>query len=433
MWIYNLKALSKYLNKQPQLKRLALIVVFYCFSNASIIAQYNSNFLNYSKTGRSISLNLDYESGSQAISSGIINKLIFGGYIDKDLKDKSQERLKAYNNIGINLNYDVNAFFRGGKKFDFLVGIKNQEIINGSFTKDFYNLLFYGNSAYKGVTADLSNCNFNALRFQEVKFGAILNKVDSTGKIGFSVSFLKGEQLVYLNSGDNASFYTSSDGSQITWNSDFNLALSDTSNRQIGSFNGIGASADLFFETTYKSSIGKKSVLVVNANNIGFIYWRNESVQYQSDSVYNYRGYSVTNLNDLRDSTLNDINRDSLVGKLVENYSANFNVNIPTNLLIINKIYFGKELFNFSFGFRYIFNANYKPYLFVEPEYSYKKMSFGVHAGYGGYTRLNIGASVTCNLNQWFFRLGSNGLQGFVAPEKLSGQSIYFTIAKKLK
>ncbi len=402
-------------------------------------AQYNSNFTNYTKYGRSVSLNLEYESGSNAMNSALINKLMWGGYIDQATKDASQKKLRAYNNFGINLNYDVNAILKGGKKFDLVIGLKNQEIVNGYFTRDFYNLLFYGNSAYKGKTADLSNCNFNALRFQEFKIGGVMNKVDSMGKIGFSVSFLKGEQLFYLGTGANSSLYTSADGSQVVWNSDFNLALSDTAKRGFGSFNGMGASADIYFETEYKSVIGKKSRLVVNANNIGFIYWRKQSVQYSSDSVYNYEGYSVTNINDLRDTTLGDLTRDSVINTLLNNYSENFNVNIPSNLLIINKIYFGQlspfgqYKYCFSFGFRHIFNANYIPYVFIEPEYTYRNFNFGAHIGYGGYMRLSLGASVSLNRPGWFFRLGSNSLQGFILPNKTSGQGVYLTLAKKLK
>jgi hypothetical protein len=409
------------------------------FSGVTMKAQYNSNFINYTKYGRSISLNSEFESGSNAMNSDLINSLLWGGYIDKETKDASQKKLKAYNNFGINLNYDLNAIVKGGKKFDLVVGIKNQEIVNGYFTRDFYNLLFYGNTAYKGKTADLSKCNFNALRFQEFKIGGVVNKVDSMGKIGFSVSFLKGEQLFYLGTGANSSLYTSEDGSQVVWNSDFNLALSDTAQRGFGSFNGVGASADIYFETEYKSVVGKKSRMVVNANNIGFIYWRKQSVQYSSDSVYNYQGYSVNNINDLRDSTLSNLDRDSVINNLVNNYSENFNVNIPTNLLIINKIYFGnlspfgQYKYCFSFGFRHIFNANYIPYVFIEPEYTYRNFNFGAHIGYGGYMRLSLGASVSLNRPEWFFRLGSNSLQGFILPKSTSGQGVYVTIAKKLK
>lgn len=422
--------------------RRLLRLLSFCFALflATVVrAQYNSSFLNYSKSGRNVSLDLEYESGSNALNSQLINTLIWGGYIDGAMKDASQKKLRAYNNIGTNLNYGINAIVKGSKKIDLVIGFKNQELVNGYFTRDFYNLAFYGNTAYKGKTADLSNCNFNALRFQELKIGGMMNKVDSMGKIGFSVSFLKGEQLIYLATGDNSSLFTSADGSQVVWNSDFNIALSDTANKGLGSFNGMGASADIYFETEYKSRFGKKSRLIVNANNIGFIYWRNQSVQYSSDSVYNYEGYSVTSIEDLRDTTLANLTRDSLVERLVNNYSSNFNVNIPTNLVILNKVHFGsyspfgQYSYALSFGFRHIFNANYIPYVFIEPEYNYRNYSFAAHVGYGGYMRLNVGASVCLNLPGWFFRLGSNSLQGFVLPAKTSGQGVYMTVAKKLK
>lgn len=396
-------------------------------------AQYNTEFINYANVKRSVSVNLDYDAGSNGMSARFTNRLLWGGKIDNDLKKESSKHLRSNNNFGINLNYDVSTFIRGNSKFDFLIGFKNQEVLNATYSKDFFNLMFYGNDAYRGATANLENCNINALRFQEVKFGAIMHKVDSVGKIGVSVSFLKGEQLFYLKTNKNSSLYTSADGSELVLNSNFNLAISDTNNKRITSFNGIGASADIFFETPYKSKVGKRSVLLVNANNIGFIHWQNNSVQYSSDSSLRFSGYTVNNIIDLKDSTLSKLNRDSILRGLTNARRENFNTNIPTNLVIINKIYFGKEFFCLQTGFRYIFNANYKPYVFIEPEYRVKNVTFGLHTGYGGYVRLNVGASVTWSSKNWFLRIGSNSLQGYVVPKSASGQGLFFSLAKKFK
>jgi hypothetical protein len=410
--------------------QITFFLVLFCFIYK---AQYNTEFINYANIKRSVSVNLDYDAGSNGMSASFTNKLIWGGYIDSDLKKESSRHLRQKNNFGINLNYDVSTFIKGNSKFDFLIGFKNQEVLNATYSKDFFNLMFYGNDSYRGATANLENCNVNALRFQEVKFGAIMHKVDSVGKIGISVSFLKGEQLFYLKTNKNASLYTSADGSELVLNSNFNLAISDTNNKNITSFNGVGASADIFFETPYKSNIGKRSVLLVNANNIGFIHWQNNSVQYSSDSSLRFSGYTVNNIIDLKDSTLNRINRDSLLRGLTNARRENFNTNIPTNLVIINKIYFGKELFCLQTGFRFIFNANYKPYVFVEPEYRVKNVTFALHTGYGGYVRLNVGASVMWNCKNWCLRIGSNSLQGYVVPKSASGQGLFFSLAKKFK
>ncbi len=416
------------------MKNKNYISFFLVVFSFALSAQYNTEFINYDNIKRSVSVNLDFDAGSNGMSSALTNKLIWGGYIDNSLKDKSAKHLRQKNNFGVNLNYDVSTFIKGNSKFDFLIGFKNQEILNATYSKDFYNLMFYGNAPYKGSTANLENCNINALRFQEIKFGAMMHRVDSVGKIGVSLSFLKGEQLFFLNTNKNSSLYTSADGSELIFNSNFNLAISDTNNKRLTGFNGIGASADIFFETSYKSKVGKRSVLVVNANNIGFIHWLNNSVQYSSDSTLRFSGYTVNNILDLKDSTLNRINRDSLLRGLTNARKENFNTNIPTNLVIINKIYFGKqELFCLQTGFRYIFNANYKPYIFIEPEYKVKNVTFGLHTGYGGYVRLNIGASVMWNSKNWCVRIGSNSLQGYVLPNSASGQGLFFTLAKKFK
>jgi hypothetical protein len=398
----------------------------------SVKAQYNADFLNYSQKGRSVSVNLEFEAGSSGMSSEMVNKLIWGGHIDKDLKARSSEHLKARNNFGLLLNYDVHAFVKGNSKFDFMIGFKNQEVLNASYTRDFFNLMFYGNQMYQGRTADLSHSSLNALRFQEVKLGAIMHRVDSAGKIGVSLSFLKGEQLFFIKTNRNSGLYTSADGSELLFHSNFSMALSDTANKRLWGFNGIGASADIFFETTYKSRNGRKCLLMVNANNIGFIYWWKNSVQYSSDSSLRYTGYNIRNINDLKDSTISRINGDSLLRQLTNARTEDFNVNIPANLILVNKIYF-KRGFCLGTGFRYIFNANYRPYIFLEPELSYRKMIFSLHTGYGGYVSLNVGASVTWNSQGWFMRIGSNSLQGYLIPRMAYGQGLFVSIAKKFK
>ena len=411
---------------------IKILVCFFVFFYSSVKSQYNTEFINYTNTGRSVSVNLDADVGSNGINSALINKFIFGGHIDSADKAQSSKFLRAKNNFGFNLNYDVSAFIKGNKKFDFLFGLKNQEVLNATYTRDFFNLMFYGNKMYAGSTANLAYCNVSALRFQEVKIGAIMHSVDSVAKIGVSLSFIKGEQLFYLKTNKNSSLFTSSDGSELQFNSNFNLAVSDTNNKNLTTFNGVGASADIFFETPYKSKLGKQSILTVNANNIGFIHWRNNSVQYSSDSTLRFNGYNIKNIFDLKDSTLNRINSDSAFKKLANARKENFNVNIPTNLVIINKIIWSNP-FSTAFGFRYIFNANYKPYVFIEPEYKYKKFTFGFHTGYGGYVRLNVGASIMYNTAAWCVRLGSNSLQGFILPKYSTGQGIFFSLAKKFK
>lgn len=406
---------------------LALTSVLAC-------AQYNSEFLNFEKTGRSVSINGEYEFGSNGIYNALLNKFIVGGFIDKPLKDASANHMKELNVLGANFNYDIAAFFGNKPKFSYLIGLKDQQIFNASYTKDFYQLAFYGNRPYLDETKNFSGSSINSLRFQELKIGFIWHKIDTTAKVGVSVSILKGQQLFYIKANQGSSLYTNSDGTELIFNSNFSMAQSDTS--RISNpflYSGIGASADIFFETPYQSRLGKSSVLTVNANNIGFLHWFDNSIQYNSDSTFRFSGYHVDNLLDLKDSTLSAINQDTIIRHTTNARKEAFNVNIPTNLLIINKIIF-TDKFALSTGFRYLFNSNFKPYFFMDAEYNFTQRFSGLlHVGYGGYARLGVGLTLMYNSPGFYVKVGSNSLQGYISPKNTYGQGAFISIAKKFK
>ena len=413
--------------------RLGIIVIVLLLAQ-SAISQYNSEFLNFEKAGRSISLNAEYEMGSNGVYNGLINKFLYGGYIDKSIKDASDKKMKLLNVAGANVNYDISTFFGRNSKYSYLIGIKDQLIFNSSFTKDCYELIMYGNKPYLGETKHIGGSSINYLHFQEIKLGFIWHKVDSTAKIGASISFLKGQQLINIKAKEGSSLYTNNNGTELIFNSNFNMALSDTNYRKNPfAFTGIGASADIFFETPYKSRYGKGSVLTVNANNIGFLHWTDNSVQYSSDSTLKFDGYHINNLFDLKDSTLSSINRDTIVRKLTYARKESFNVNIPTNLILINKIIFTNK-FSLGLGFRYLFNSNFKPYFFTDAEYGFTpKLTLALHIAYGGYSKLNVGLAFSYNTKNWYLKMGSNSLQGYISPNNTYGQGAFFSIAKKFK
>lgn len=413
--------------------KLRFILIFF-WLGLNIKAQYNSDFLSFDKTGRCISINGEYELGSNGIYNSFLNKFIYGGYIDKKTKDASNNNMNNLNVLGANMNYDIASFFGRDARFSYLIGFKDQQIFNSSYTKDFYQLMFYGNKPYLNETKNFSGSNINSLRFQEVKLGFIWHRIDTTAKVGVSVSILRGQHLFYIRAKEGSSLYTNNDGTALTFNSNFIMAVGDTTKyKNPFMFAGIGASADIFFETPYKGKLGKGSVLTVNANNIGFLHWNDNSVQYSSDSIFTFDGYHVDNLLDIKDSTLSAINKDTIIRKTTNAHKESFNVNIPTNLLIINKILF-TDKFALSVGFRYLFNSNFKPYFFTDAEYKLLKNFTGsLHLAYGGYTRFNVGLAFTYSTPGWYFRLGSNSLQGYISPKNTYGQGAFISVAKKFK
>ncbi|MCX7729340.1 MAG: hypothetical protein N2203_07710, partial [Bacteroidia bacterium] len=346
--------------------------LFSLFFFIALSAQYNSEFNFFQYTGNAISVKAEFDAGSNHIHASMMNTLFFGGYIDKHMKDKALNKALQFNRAGAYLNYNVHTFFstkKNADKISYFIAAKQQYLVHAGYTKNFYQLAFYGNKPMAGSTANLAHTNINTITFNELKFGVLFKKVDSSAKIGISMSVLQGTRLIYFAFGKNASLFTSSSYDEIVFNSNFNVTISDTSQKKWYQLNGLGASTDIYFEKPYKSKIGKRSILSVNINNFGFIHWFKNSVKYSTDSVLKFNGYHINSIYDLKDSTLNKINADSTFRKITNARKGVFNTNIPTNLILYNKIFFGNMKFSVGCGFRYIFNANYKPYLFTEPAY----------------------------------------------------------------
>ena len=409
------------------------LTLIFTFVISCVSAQFNSEFLKYSDYKHHISVYGDFELGSSCINNEFIKKIYFGGYIDNRLKDNVTKEMESVNNFGGGVSYGLNYFF-GNKssKFDFMFGVKNQEIINGTFSRDFFNTVFYGNEMYKGSTAYFNNTGLNYLKFQELKAGFIWKNVDSVGRIGFALSLLKGQSLIRYKEIDTNFLATNLDATEIGYNASFSLAISDTGKTSLFAFNGTGLSADLYFEAPYKSKIGP-SRFIVTVNNLGFIRWNNKSIVYKVDSLIKFKGVEIDNLIVLNDSTLNIANQDTLLNNLTGVSREKVNVNLPMNLLLMHQTEFSR-FYCLRFGVRNIFNGNSKPFYFIENRINFStKFMLGLMIGHGGYNRYSIGSFLEYKTDGFAIRAGSTALQGFFNPRETLGQSLYLTISKRFK
>jgi hypothetical protein len=410
------------------------LLLFFHLLSFAIFAQFNSEFLKYADYRNHVSVYGDYELNSNCINNKFIERFYFGGHIDSTLKQNVSKNLKDQNYFGGGASFGANVFFGSdSSRFDWFVGVKSQEIMNASFSRDLYNTLFYGNEMYKGSTAYFPNTSINYLKFQELKLGFIWKDVDTVGKIGGALSFLRGQNLFQFKTLDTNFLYTAPDASELQYHANFSLAMSDTGQQSLTTMNGIGLSGDLYVETPYKSVLGK-SKFIITVNNLGFIRWGKKSIQYSADSLYKFNGYNIKNLFELNDSTLNSISKDSVLNNAVSVRQDYVNVNLPMNFLLIHQTQF-TEKYSLRLGVRNIFGGNYRGYFFVDNKFSFNKsLSCGVLLSYGGYGKFSGGVYVEYNYKgQWYLKTGSNSLQGFISPSKTRGQSVYLTLSKKFK
>lgn len=411
-----------------------LLSIFLLGMMATASAQFNNDLLYYTKYGRSISLHGEYDFNSTAIQNGLVNKFFTGGYLDSNLRAGSSSKLSAANRAGGSYATGVTAFWGlKGSKYSFITGIKQVEIFNSTFSQDFFNMAFYGNKMFEGKTANIGGTTINHYKFQEVKLGFIWDHIDTTAKVGFSVSYLKGQNLFQVNTG-TSSIYTATDASQIYLNMHGSFTSSDTGKGKqgYGVFNGNGASAEFFADMPYTSKLGE-SKFYIAVNNLGFIRWNQNTLNLNFDTNYIYSGVTVNNLFAISDSSLKQLSKDTLYKKLITSTHQRRSVNLPTSFLIIHSIKFS-DFFTLNNGFRHVFNGNYVPYIFAEGVFNWNKnLSTTLHVGIGGYGKLTFGLNVDYKISTWFLRLGSNALQGYISPKNTLGQGLFFSISKKLK
>jgi hypothetical protein len=396
-------------------------------------AQYNSDFLYYVKYGNSVNLHGEYELNSTAIQNDLIDKFIFGGNIDSTTKANSQKRLHVHNRMGGAYNTGTTVFFGSGRSnYHFMAGLKQVQMTNASFSNDAFNLIMYGNKMYEGKTANLSNTSFNNYSYQEVKLGLMWDNMDSTAKFGIAFAYLKGQTFDQFRT-TAASIYTAPDASQINFTMHGSLAMNDTSKgkNNLGSFNGNGMAAEFFAYIPYTSKLGSNSFFF-SVNNIGFIRWNKNTVGYNVDTNYIYKGVTVNNVFQLNNSSVQNLSKDSLAKKLIKSGKGPVSSSMPMSLFILHTIKFS-HLFTLNTGLRHLFNANYAPYIYAEGQFAiHKNFTATVHVGFGGYGKLSEGLNVEYKVKTFCVRIGTNAIQGYIAPKHSLGQGLFLSLTKKI-
>lgn len=413
------------------MKKPILLFLFSALSSC-LFAQYNNDFLYYIKYGRSVSMHAEYDFNSTAIQNGFVNRFIRGGHLDSATKTRVYNKLTAANRAGGSYAAGVTAFWGTKKNYSFVTGLKQVEFFNSTFSDDFFTMVFFGNKPFQGKTANIGGTTINHFKFQEVKLGLIWDKIDTTAQVGFSISYLKGQSLFQVNTG-TSSIYTAADASEIYLNMHGSFTTSDTAKnkRDLTAFNGHGASAEFFADMPYDGKLGP-SKFYLSVNNLGFIHWNSKTLNLNSDTNYIFSGATINNLFAVSDTAIKELSKDSLAQNFIVSTKERKSTNLPTSFLLLHSIEFS-ELFTLTNGFRHLFQGNYKPYIFAEGEFHIlKNLAATLHVGIGGYGKMSYGLNVEYNYKMWYLRVGSNALQGYLAPKQTTGQGLFFSISKKL-
>ncbi len=404
-------------------------------AQAQITSIFADEFPDSAKTR--IGITAEYSLNSSAFTNQFISKFYKGSYIDTDQKNDILKRIRNTNQMGADLNFGIYAAFRldslfHKKNLSVFFSLRDREHFDARFSKDFYKVGFYGNAQFAGETANLNGFNFNLLRYQQLQLGLFSSKLDSAARWGIGISFLKAEQYMSVRA-KKAELFTSEDGQYIDFNTSLEVLRSDTSHKGLGSFNGYGASVDIYFEAPFKSRFGNSKICLSVAD-IGLIRFNDNSLVLKQDSLFHYNGFTINSIYDLQDSTFKGTSQDSVISAIAPFKKQSFSVTLPATLNLNFETQFNRH-FYLAEGIRSVFNANYKLLMYVKASvYFNKKFMLSATFAYGGYGHYNYGLGIFANLGKDFIiYAGSNNIEGYILPNKTTGQGAYISLIKNFK
>ncbi len=239
---------------------------FSAFGQHSLPIQMDTSIYKYEVIGTGI---LDY--GGTSIKNEISQKLLYGGFIDSEMKDRSLSSHKLQNRIGVDATAEIE--FRDYKtkifkqdKYGYFVRGGYYNYVSAAYSKDIFNLVFNGNTSYLGDTAKFSGTQANAFSFQKIGFGFIDKK--SKSNIGINYYNISSITDTYIRSG-NLIMDSTASNVQLDMGGRFRYENGKKFNKGWG----IGFDAD--FRIPVRWTNESQAFFQVQLKNIGFMSVKN--------------------------------------------------------------------------------------------------------------------------------------------------------------
>lgn len=358
---------------------------------------------------------------SSGIPQSFMNKFIFPEFIDNDLKDEASSSLSDNNLFGGvargNINLMLSAVNDTAKTSNlFGIGFGTNTEGNLNFTKDLFNVIFYGNQPYAGQSLNLDQTYFNALSYSYLEVSLGKSKVTPNAHTSVWADFgaVIGHGFTEFKV-EKASLFTEDLGDYVSLNiEESNLSMSDTISTGISQ--GYGAKLDLHY-----SSQTSNSKLLISAENLGGIFWTNASSA-NVDTSFTFEGVEVGNIFELSDSVWNQIGS---VDSVVNSTKGDVFKALPIDL----SLYYKRDLtlLYFDIYARYRLLTNYRPFVRAGANLNLPIFKPGITAAYGGYGALQVGLNTDIKLvgDLMLIQLGTNNVLGAIIPGSVSALDFY--------
>jgi hypothetical protein len=276
------------------MKKINLLFFFCALFTGKSIAQVNApgEYDTLKPYGQQILVNGQFDFLTTSLKNEISNTLLFGGYIDEGMKDRSLKKHKTVNFAGLASNNDITYFHNSDSLFhnpNLSWGVKAgyYAVGNVSYSKDAFGLVFYGNEPYLGDTAHFSRTKMNFTRFQKIGFGVRDKRMGSY--VFLNLVNLQDAVQSVVRKGD---LYQDTDGSEVKMKlaGEFDYTSGNSFSK------GLGFSIDAAYRVKVPWVKETQTIFEVSANNLGIVFTNNSVTQYHVDSNYTFTGFELNQL-----------------------------------------------------------------------------------------------------------------------------------------
>ena len=423
-----------------------IIILFILFTIKSLYPQSSPNDELISMANKSsnfssqISFDSEINIESNTLDNNILNKFLFGGTINQELKNIWLSQFRKNNIVNLELNNGIN-FTKNLSSGDLLFSIYDKNHINLNINKDLLKLILNGNYEYQEELLSFNSSNLRVTRFQQYKIG--YNLRFKKNQISLAISYLQGNHNINIVVNEG-SLFTYTNGESLDLNYNINSFITDTSSYNFLNSNGNGLAID--FSSTINFNRSKINFYV---DNLGYIKWNRKSINNSIDSTFNFNGITINNFNNLYDSILDyndsyNINITDQNIKYKTYITADIGVNFQQKVTLYNikKIMFGINskwqplLDNKKLSFKKIrqgiIESNYKPKIYISTEIPYKNFSLLCNLNNGGYTKkTNLDLGIEIN-RKFTYIIGSKSINQILKTNAKQYFSLYLSIIKDI-
>lgn len=389
--------------------RVLIVIFISSFIPFSIFSQLDSAQAKTEKEWEpSYQIEAEFEAnyGSTDLNNEFIDKLLFGGEITPDLKDKVLKRTNKRNRFGLELNYEVkftelrDTLFPKIPEYRYYIGFGSYTNLSASYTEDLYKLAFYGNKQFENETAQLGRSNFTSYRFEKVTFG-LTNQNQTTS---FGVSLIIGDQFSGFDI-KQADLFTYTDGTNLTLDYEGKIRLSDPDKRSFMVFSGAGIGLD--FET-----LVYKKMFKLRVTNFGVAFWKRNTSFSNSREFTDFEGVEINNIFSTSEEEFLE-NANALLPEMSE---KGFVTMLPT-ILELDKATDPTAKTQPIYGLRYKFFSNYLPQVYggIQHQFTQKILVRG-DLTWGGYSGLRLGVGAYYQSKRIKAGIQSTNLSGMFFP-----------------